>query len=202
MGIVDINWSVVGQLTHFWPICTTVVFVKMKFNELAIRLLSLVSAVSAITIAEINGNRFLSPYKGQTVTGVEGVVTAKGPNGFWIRSMRPDNDERTSESIYVCEKSNLSQANVGDAISLNGRVSEYRSLKLYRYLSEIDNATNITLLESGKKVTPINLGFPRAPPTQQHTSLDNGDTLGTPDNVRRISEVNPVLEPRKYGLDF
>jgi hypothetical protein len=31
------------------------------------------------------------------VTNVTGLVTAKGPNGFWLRNKQPDNDERTSE---------------------------------------------------------------------------------------------------------
>jgi hypothetical protein len=31
------------------------------------------------------------------VVNVAGLVTAKGPNGFWIRSPEPDNNDRTSE---------------------------------------------------------------------------------------------------------
>jgi hypothetical protein len=35
------------------------------------------------------------------VQDVAGLVTAKGPNGFWIRSPEPDTHDRTSER-YAC----------------------------------------------------------------------------------------------------
>lgn len=37
------------------------------------------SLSSALTISEINGHKYLSPYNGQSVTAVKGLVTAKGP---------------------------------------------------------------------------------------------------------------------------
>ncbi|KAH0391929.1 hypothetical protein KCU89_g13994, partial [Aureobasidium melanogenum] len=59
---------------------------------------------SAETVSEINGNKYLSPYYGTNVTNVDGLVTAKGPNGIWIRSTTPDKDDRTSESVYVFDR--------------------------------------------------------------------------------------------------
>ncbi|KAG9705881.1 hypothetical protein KCU73_g17840, partial [Aureobasidium melanogenum] len=59
---------------------------------------------SAETVSEINGNKYLSPYDGTNVTNVDGLVTAKGPNGIWIRSTTPDKDDRTSESVYVFDR--------------------------------------------------------------------------------------------------
>jgi hypothetical protein len=44
------------------------------------------SLASAVTIAEINGNKFLSPLAGQTVTNVTGLVTANSTSGFYLRS--------------------------------------------------------------------------------------------------------------------
>ncbi|CRK31935.1 hypothetical protein BN1708_016051 [Verticillium longisporum] len=69
--------------------------------KVAATLLSLAGAVAATTIAEINGNKFLSPLQGQNVTAVEGLVLAKGPNGVWIRSTVPDDDDLTSEALLT-----------------------------------------------------------------------------------------------------
>lgn len=89
-----------------------------------IRLVGLAASVavsSALTIAEINGNKFLSPYNGQTVANVTGVITAKGPDGIWIRSTTPDRDAKTSESIYVFGAKFASTNNLTGRFYLGGR---------------------------------------------------------------------------------
>ncbi|KAK3644377.1 hypothetical protein LTR56_009629 [Elasticomyces elasticus] len=180
----------------------------MKFSSFAALSASLISSASAVTIAQINGNRYLSPYQGQRVTDVRGLVTAKGPNGFWIRSTTPDSDDRTSESIYVFGRAALPNATVGNVVSLNGRITEYRSSPAYVYLTEIDQPSNITTISTGNSVKPRVLGgligtvLGTSPPTQQYISLDNGDIFAVPNNVSQISVVNPVLQPRLYGMDF
>lgn len=88
--------------------------------------LTAASSVAAVTIAEINGNRFLSPLTNQTVTNVTGLVTAAGDKGVWIRSLQPDDDARTSEGLYVFGKTIISRVKVGDIISLNGRIEMYK----------------------------------------------------------------------------
>lgn len=88
--------------------------------------LSAAGAVSALTIAEINGNKFLSPYKDQSVTNVTGLVLAKGPSGIWIRSTEPDDDDATSEAVYVYGSSVGTNLTVGDIVTLDGKVAEYR----------------------------------------------------------------------------
>lgn len=95
----------------------------MKFS---LSLLATAGLASAVTIAEINGNKFISPYNGKTVTGVKGLVTAKSKAGFYIRSTEPDDDDATSESLYVYGSSAVSKVEVGDIITLNGKVTEYR----------------------------------------------------------------------------
>ena len=88
---------------------------------------ALASGVRAVSIAEINGNRFLSAYNGKTVTGVEGLVTAVGKDGLYLRSTSPDNDKATSEGLYVYLKNAAEQeVVVGDIITLSGTISEYR----------------------------------------------------------------------------
>ncbi|KAK4168157.1 Endonuclease/exonuclease/phosphatase [Cladorrhinum sp. PSN259] len=163
---------------------------------------SLQSLASALTIAEINGNKFISPYSGQTVKNITGLLIARGPSGVWIRSTAPDNDRATSEAIYVFGSVTQTVA-VGDIISLDGKVSEYRSANTYLYLTEITSPTNVKVLSSGNTVTPLVLGEgDLLPPTVQYTSLDGGDIYAVPNGVNNISAVNPILEPTKYGLDF
>lgn len=88
--------------------------------------LTAAASAAAVTIAEINGNKFVSPLDGQTVTNVTGLVTATNDNGLFLRSLEPDNDPATSEGIYVFGKSIVGLAEVGDIISLNGQVEMYR----------------------------------------------------------------------------
>ncbi|RPA76398.1 endonuclease/exonuclease/phosphatase family protein [Ascobolus immersus RN42] len=164
--------------------------------------------VSALTIAEIQGTSFQSPYAGKAVTDVPGVVTVKGPAGFWLRSTSPDKDDRTSESIYVFTGSNaagkaiLATVNAGDVLVVDGKVDEYRSGKDQLFLTELINPTNIRKTASGMAVEPLVLGKERSPPTEEYTSLDNGNVFNYPNNVTDVETVNPTLNPKKYGLDF
>ena len=163
---------------------------------------SLQSLAAALTIAEINGNKFISPYSGQAVTNVTGLLIAKGPSGIWIRSTTPDDNPATSEAIYVFSKT-TANLTVGDIISLDGSVAEYRSSASYIYLTEITSPKNVQVLSSGNKVTPLVIGQDTLlPPTVQYTELDGGDIYKVPNAVANISTVNPVLNPAKYGLDF
>jgi len=162
------------------------------------------SLVSALTIAEINGNKFLSPLSGQTFQNVTGLLTAKGPNGVWIRSTTPDQDAATSESIYVFSTSAaVTSLTLGDIVALDGKVTEYRSSAAYLYLTEITSPTNIQVLSSGNVVKPLVIGKDTlSPPTVQFSGLDGGDVYALPNGIANISAVNPVLNPKSYGLDF
>lgn len=137
------------------------------------------------------------------MNNVTGLVTAKGPDGFWIRSTKPDTDPRTSESIYVFYNATSgSDLASGDIVSLGGRITEYRSNPAFLYLTELTRPT-IRTISKGNKVTPLVVGKDTSvPPSEQYTSLDNGDVFGLPNNVSQISVQNPDLDPKKYGLDF
>jgi hypothetical protein len=179
----------------------------MKTSNIYLQLLAAASftgqLVSAETVAEINGNKYLSPYNGKNVTYVNGLVTAKGPNGIWIRSTTPDRDDRTSESAYVFDKNFGKNLTVGDVIQLNGTITEYRSSKAYVYLTEIINPKLVKKLSSGSVASPLVIGKDTLnPPTKAFSALDNGDAFGVPNNVSLISVDNPTLMPRNYGMDF
>src|SRR5215210_7211888 len=52
-------------------------------------------------IREIQGAGHISPLDKTEVSGVNGVVTAKRANGFFMQDTAPDTDARTSEGIFV-----------------------------------------------------------------------------------------------------
>ncbi|KAL9129561.1 MAG: hypothetical protein Q9217_002017 [Psora testacea] len=172
--------------------------------KLLLPLLYLLNLASCVSISEINGNRFISPFRDQRVSNVTGVVTAKGPDGFWLRSTTSDGDDSsTSESVYVFDRTAATARTVGETVSLDATVTEFRSSPDFLYLTELTSPANVIVISTGSTVTPIVIGEKELnPPTEQYSSLDNGDVFGLPNNVSQVSNANPVLEPRRYGLDF
>lgn len=163
------------------------------------------ATVSAQSIAQINGDKFLSPFNGQTVSNVTGIVTAKGPDGIWLRSVKPSCDKRVSNGLYVYGSALASNASVsiGDVVVLGGKVSEYRSSKDYIYMTELGSPKITAILEHGRDVEPLVIGKGTlSPPTSQYSGLDNGDVFAVPNNQSLLSVANPQLEPELYGLDF
>ncbi|WP_462417423.1 lamin tail domain-containing protein [Kytococcus sp. Marseille-QA3725] len=77
------------------------------------------------TIADIQGATHRSPYEGQQVSAVPGVVTATDRNGFWMQSTTPDDDPATSEGLYVYTRGSVEVA-PGDEVATSGLVTEYR----------------------------------------------------------------------------
>ncbi|KAK3381080.1 Endonuclease/exonuclease/phosphatase-like protein [Podospora didyma] len=176
---------------------------KPTTRILCLALASLQSLAAAVTISEINGNKYISPYSGQSLTDITGLLIAKGPNGIWIRSTTPDNDVATSEAVYVFSSTVGANLAVGDVVSLDAKVAEYRSANTYIYLTELTTPKNVKVLSKGNPVVPLVIGQDTlSPPTVQYTSLDGGDVYAVPNAVANLSAVNPVLKPAEYGLDF
>lgn len=166
-------------------------------------LVAAAASAAAVTIAEINGNRFISPLKDQNVTDVKGLVTAKSNQGIFLRSTEPDEDPVTSEGLYVFNRNIINQVKVGDIITLDGRVVEYRSADNYAYLTELDTPKNVVVVSSDNEVKPLIVGVDTLPPpTEDYSSLDKGGVFGVPNGVGSLSKDNPILDPTKYGLDF
>lgn len=175
----------------------------MRFIFLASGLLP--SLVSALTISEINGLAFRSPYENQKVTNVTGLVTAVGPSGFFLRDTTPDRNVQSSSSVYVFTSTSATvkgQLKTGDIVTIDGTVTEYRSTKDYLYLTEITLPTNLRKVSSGNAVKPVILGVDRSPPAYRYSALDDDDVFGLPNNRSLVSVVNPTLQQDKYGLDF
>ncbi len=80
---------------------------------------------AGLRIHDIQGSAHISPYKGQNVTGVPGIVTGELGNGFFMQDPVPDADDRTSEGIFVFTGGKPTVA-VGDSLLVSGNVSEFR----------------------------------------------------------------------------
>ncbi|KAI5116995.1 hypothetical protein M0805_002666 [Coniferiporia weirii] len=162
-----------------------------------------VSVISAVSVTDIQGPAFLSPFSGKEVSNLTGLVTAKGATGFWIAG-DPVDDIRVSNGLFVFSTSEslLAQVTIGDFISLGGNVHEYRSSSNYLYATELINPTDIAVLTSNNSVVPVVLGESRSPPTEQLSALDIGGFLAVPNNQSSVSTNNATLLPDLYGLDF
>ncbi|WP_456288954.1 5'-nucleotidase C-terminal domain-containing protein [Paenibacillus sp. AK002] len=82
-------------------------------------------------IADIQGEDHASPYTGQTVTDIEGVVTQYGYTfsngnikGFYIQDPKPDSNPDTSDAIFVYS-TDPNRPQIGDLVSVIGKVAEY-----------------------------------------------------------------------------
>ena len=184
----------------------------------------MISATHVVTIGSVQGPTFLSAHNGQTLTNITGLVTAKvshltrspplselislkGPSGFWLAGEKT-NDESVSTGITVFSSSStiLGSVKVGDLISLNAKVSEFRSASRPNdlRLTELISPTNIAVLSSGNRIVPIVIGRDRNPPTQHISSLDSGPDgfLSVPANQSLQETPDHHIEPARYGLDF
>ena len=112
-------------------------------------------------IYAIQGSGDASPLVGQTVT-TEGVVTANfqvgGKNGYFIQDPVGDGDPATSDGIFVY--STNPAVNVGDALRITGKVSEYYNLT---QLTPTNSGTVMTC-GSGQTIAPLALTLPTTAP--------------------------------------
>ncbi|KAI1805761.1 endonuclease/exonuclease/phosphatase family protein [Daldinia bambusicola] len=177
----------------------------IKFLGWLVAPLLVATGVPAESIAQINGDRFLSPLNGQAVTNVTGIVTAKSPDGIWLRSVKPSCNKRVSDGLYVYGSvlAKNTSISVGDVLVVDGKVSEYRTSKDYMYITELASPKVRATLGRGREIKPLVIGKGGlTPPTKQYSSLDNGDVFSVPNNQSLVSVENPLLEPGLYGLDF
>src|SRR2546423_11600427 len=82
-----------------------------------------------LTIAEIQGDKNISPHEGETVS-VSGIVTARTKSGFFLQTPNDkiDSNPATSEGIFIFTKTApSSDIAVGAAVTVSGRVEEYRN---------------------------------------------------------------------------
>ncbi|MFG6449010.1 endonuclease/exonuclease/phosphatase family protein [Roseateles sp. BYS180W] len=166
---------------------------------LSLGLLSLLAQaqVSGVKIGTLQGSSHRSPFENQQVSAIQGIVTALDNNGFWIQDSG-DGDLRTSDAIYVF-LGTAAKPLLGDALSVSGRVVEFR---------RTNNANNLSLTE-------INATAGASGSWQRISSgnaLPSAIALGSPGwNIPsaiapRVGNVETApgytLQPSQYAMDF
>lgn len=153
-----------------------------------------VDGVTAIN--QIQGITHRSPLDGETIAKVSGVVTAVDGDGFYLQSLTPDGDERTSEAIYV-DLQTYSNAKAGDVVIIeNGWVREWNPAGLG------ENSLTITTLVA-KKVTVLSQNQPLPEPVV----IGQGGRI-LPDQVIEndvngyVGQSKKPIDPQDDGMDF
>ncbi|TGZ18822.1 hypothetical protein DV517_37950 [Streptomyces sp. S816] len=152
----------------------------------------------AVRIHDIQGTTRLSPYAGQKVTDVPGIVTATrtygSSKGFWLQDTTPDDNPATSEGIFVYTSSTPKVA-VGDSVTVTGTVSEYVPGGVAsgeQSVTEITKPTITTVSTSNAVPAPVVIDAKSVP--SRYTP--QGDTA----NGGSINDL--PLQPKKYALDY
>jgi predicted extracellular nuclease len=151
-----------------------------------------------VRISDIQGAAHVSPLVGQDVTDVPGIVTAVDSNGFYLQDPNPDDNDATSEGIFVFT-GNSPTVQVGDAVQVSGTVSEFQpGGESTRNLSitQISGDISVEVLSSGNPLpTATIIGAEgRTPPTE---IINNDATAPTPEGLN-----NSPFDPDEDGIDF
>ena len=138
-------------------------------------------------IWEIQGAAHTSPMVGEAVFGVEGVVTARRSNSFWMTDPTPDDDPATSDGILVFGAT----ATVGDLVAVDGTVVEFSAGPLNLTTTEIGSPT-VTVVSSGHELPTTVVGEDVFPPT---LVIDD-------DSTSSVHAADAVFDPANDGIDF
>ncbi|OKH33733.1 hypothetical protein NIES2101_39680 [Calothrix sp. HK-06] len=154
-------------------------------------------------IRDIQGASHISPLVNQTVNNVEGIVTGVltgSSRGFWMQDPNPDNNNATSEGIFVfLGSSTTATPNVGQSVRVTGRVNEFRAGNNANNLTTTQINANasgalVTQVATLGTITPTVLGANGR--TIPNTFIQNDFTATG--NVETGGDFDPVNE----GIDF
>ncbi|MEU6572816.1 endonuclease/exonuclease/phosphatase family protein [Streptomyces sp. NPDC046805] len=152
----------------------------------------------AVRVHDIQGTTRVSPYAGQKVADVPGIVTGTrtygSSRGFWIQDPNPDADPATSEGVFVFTGSTPKVA-VGDSVTVTGTVSEF--------VPGGTSSGNQSLTELTKPVITVLSG---GNPVPAATVIDAGSVpaaYAPAGDAAAGGSVNGLrLDPSAYALDY
>jgi predicted extracellular nuclease len=171
---------------------------RFLFKPTAAAVLALLAATAAQAqlIGEIQGTRHLSTFNNVSVSSIAGIVTATDGNGFWMQDSG-DGNSITSDAIYVF-RGTASKPLVGDAVSVTGRVQEFRPG---------NTATNLTTTQINASSsfsgnwTRVSAGNP----LPAATILGSGGLFAPGPIAAPVGSVEAAsysLQPTQYSMDF
>ncbi len=146
------------------------------------------------TIGAIQGTSHMSTFNGNMVENITGIVTAVDSNGFWMQDAG-DNNDLSSDGIYVFRAAAGSKPAVGDGIQVTGRVQEFRpnganNLTMTQISATAANTGSWTRLSAGNALpTARVIGGSFLPPS----AIAPGGNVET---------SGAVLKPAQYSMDF
>jgi predicted extracellular nuclease len=145
-----------------------------------------------VRIHGIQGAAHLSPLNHQSVSNVPGIVTGRKSNGFYLQDPNPDNNIATSEGIFVFGTAAASSVAVGDSVTVNGTVNEFRPGSTGLTVTEIGSPT-VTVVSSGNTLpAPVVIGTGgRIAPSPTIEDDATGDV-----------ETSGVFDPENDAIDF
>lgn len=124
-------------------------------------------ATTTAPIHQIQGSANLSPLVGQTVT-TSGIVTKINNNGFFMQDETGDGLTQTSDGILVYTGATPT-VSVGQLVQLTGVVAEFNtgaasnSITAAHTVTELTGISNLTVLASGRAVSPTVITLPATP---------------------------------------
>ncbi len=112
-------------------------------------------------ISAVQGSGSASPLAGQKVV-VNGIVTAvfEKLDGFFMQQAEPDEDENTSEGIFIYDPARLFKGLPGAFVQVIGEVAEFKSTR--SSLTQLKNISNILILsENNTLPDPVTVYLPQ-----------------------------------------
>jgi len=153
--------------------------------------------VVAARIHDLQGAAHLSPFSGQDVSGVEGIVTVERSSQFWMQDPTPDSDAATSDGVLVFGSGVGALVNVGDHVSVSGRVVEFRPGGV-----STDNLTTTEITTPGLSVAVLSSGNPLPAPTVVGAGGRVPPSTVIEDDASGSVETSGVFDPGADGIDF
>jgi len=147
-------------------------------------------------INQIQGITHRSPMDGETIAKVTGVVTVVDGEGFYLQSLAPDNDERTSEAIFVDLEAYVNVKRGDQVLVEEGWVREWNPAGLGA------NSLTITTLVA-KKVAVLSQNQPLPEPIV----IGEGGRV-IPNQVIEnevngyVGQSKQPIDPQEDGMDF
>jgi len=148
-------------------------------------------------IHDVQGASHVSPFNGENVSGVEGVVTVERSSSFWMEGPTPDTDEATSEGILVFGSGVGALVSVGDHVRVSGRVLEFRPGG-----ASTDNLTTTEITTPGLSVAVLSSGNPLPAPAVVGAGGRLPPSMVIEDDATGSVETSGVFDPASDGIDF
>ncbi|MFJ3764470.1 endonuclease/exonuclease/phosphatase family protein [Streptomyces sp. NPDC090082] len=152
---------------------------------------------AGVRVHDIQGTTRVSPLVGKQVTGVTGIVTGVrtyGSRGFWIQDPEADANPATSEGVFVFTSSVPTVA-VGDAVSVNGTVTEYVPGGL--------TSGNQSLTQISKPVVTVVSKDNPVPAPVRISAWSVPDAYAPEGDPAEGGSINGLtLDPETYALDY